>query len=329
MCATRMEESMSEQETMNAIIFARYGGPEVLELGQLPMPKCRDGEVLIRVRACGVNPADARIRSGQFRWFTGSKFPRSLGADIAGEVIVGAGPFAAGDRVFGMLDMLRGQGYADYAVARVEELAHLPSEVTWAQGAAVPLAALTAWQAFTKHTPSLEKKGCRVLIRGASGGVGSCAVQIAKSLGAHVTGLSSAQNLPWLDELGADRALDYRATDLTALDPFDLIFDVHGELPWSTARTILSRRGVYLTLTPSFRGAVAGPLTRMLGGRVRTQMLVSPSAEDMHALATMLAEGSLVSPLRECLPLEHASSAHTRIEGGHTVGKIVLEPSSL
>jgi NADPH:quinone reductase-like Zn-dependent oxidoreductase len=308
---------------MTAVTFASFGGPEVLTSGTIARPEPGPDEVLVRVRACGVNPADANLRSGRLRWFTRGPFPRSLGADVAGEVVEAGGGFAEGERVFGMLDPIAGRGYAQFAAAPARLLARIPDGVTFAQAAAVPLAGLTAWQALTRHAEVAA--GARVLIRGASGGVGGFAVQLARHLGAEVTGLASAERLDWVTELGAHHVMDYAALSWEELGGYDAVVDVRGELPWSIARALLTERGTYVTLTPSLSGFALDPIRRRGRGRRRLQMLVEPSGEEVAALAELMARGVLSSTTQHTLPLERAAHAHELIEGAHTKGKIVLE----
>ncbi len=197
---------------MKALAINQYGGPEELQMAEVALPIPGRGEVLVRVHAAGVNPVDYKIRNGSLRWVTGRKFPRILGGDIAG-VVEQAGKksrYKPGDKVFAMLN-ISGGGYAEFAVVKESQLCPIPGVISMEDAAATPLAALTALQAL--RIGGEVNKDDHILINGASGGVGTFAVQIAKALGAHVTAVCSSKNVDFVQSLGADVVIDYTKED--------------------------------------------------------------------------------------------------------------------
>src|SRR6267142_6185072 len=196
--------------TMKAVVVHEYGGPEVLKLEDVPRPEPHDNEILVRVIAAGVNPVDGMIRSGKFAQFFNTKLPLIPGYDIAG-VVEKTGAkitkFKAGDSVYAYIGLKEGGGYAEYAVATEKEAALKPKSTGYVEAAAIPVVALTAWQALI-DTAKLSA-GQTVLIHGGSGGVGSFAIQIAKARGAKVIATASTANQDLLKQLGADVAIDY------------------------------------------------------------------------------------------------------------------------
>lgn len=226
------------EQTMQARGFRHYGGVEVLEPLTLPVPTPGPNEVRIKVAAAGVNPADWRLRSGQFRFAMRLKLPFVPGSDIAG-VVAAVGPqvsqFRPGDAVYAMTPAAQGGGYAEYAVIAAEHAAQAPQGISFAQAAGTPLVALTALQAL-RDKAELQA-GQRLLVYGASGGVGSFAVQIGKAMGAEVTAAASGRNRELVAGLGADAVLDYTAEDVTAArERYDVIFDAVNVLSFGTMR---------------------------------------------------------------------------------------------
>src|SRR5213595_1178357 len=202
--------AQSSNLTMKAVVVHEYGGPEVLKYEEVPRPEPKEDQILVRVMAAGVNPVDALIRSGMFAKYEKDIFPIIPGADIAG-VVEKIGrkvtKFKAGDPVFAYVSLKGGGGYAEYALAPEREAALKPKSLTYVEAAAVPIVALTAWQALIDA--ARIGAGQTVLIHGGSGGVGSFAIQIAKASGAKVIATASTANQDLLKELGADVAIDY------------------------------------------------------------------------------------------------------------------------
>src|SRR5438045_2041684 len=235
---------------MKAVRIERYGGEEVMELVEMERPKPGAGQVLVKVRAAAVNPVDWKIRDGLGELFR-MKPPLILGCEVAGTVETGSGNLAPGDEVYGYLGTHSG-GYAEYAAAPATEFVSKPKQVDFDTAASVPVGALTAWQA-TFDLGQLAS-GQRILITGASGAVGSMAVQLAKAKGAHVIGLASGKNEEFVRKLGADEFIDYRkATFENEVGDLDVVFDTVGGEPQARAFRTLQRGGcvVRTVTTPS------------------------------------------------------------------------------
>ena len=316
---------LNPNATMRAVVIDRYGGPEVLRQATVPRPVPIRGQVLVRTRFVGVNPKDVIVRKGKFKVATGKKFPLIVGHDIAGEVVeVGAGAdLAEGDRVFGMINDFAGRAYAQFAAVDAQQLAKVPSSIELRIAAAVPLAAQTALQAL--RDDARIEAGQRVLINGASGGVGVFAVQIAKILGAEVTAVCSQRNTDLVTELGADRVIDYTQTELVELDAtFDAIFDVFGNYSFDKLKHLLEPLGTYVQTIPS--GRILRDVARTLLRRKRAKLVLVKSRRDqLDWLRQQIDTGSLRVVVDRSFALEDAAEAHRYMETKRARGKVVLE----
>jgi NADPH:quinone reductase-like Zn-dependent oxidoreductase len=320
--------------TMKAIVQRGYGGAEVLVGDAVQRPTIGDHEVLIRVRAASVNHADWVMVSGTpliARLAFGLRTPKEpmRGKDVAGrveEVGKNVTAFSVGDEVYGELGS---GGFAEYAVATVEQLSLKPANLSFEQAAAVPLAANTALQGLRDAGKLVA--GQRVLINGASGGVGTFAVQIAKAMGAEVTAVCSTRNVELLRSLGADHVVDYTVEDFTAGGQrYDLIFDLIGNHPVSRSRKALTRAGT-LVLSSGTGSRTFGPLGRMLGALVTnsfvSQRLVAgwtPSKEHSDQLREFLESGAVVPAIDRVYSLDEAPKAIRHFSEEHARGKIVI-----
>ena len=306
---------------MRAIQQTTLGGPQVLELAEVPRPEPGPTEVLVRVTAAGVNPVDwkTRARGG----FLGQP-PFTVGWDVAGvveELGFGVTRFEPGDRVFGMPRFPHeAAAYAEYATAPSRQLARTPESVSDVEAAALPLAGLTAWQALveTAHVQS----GDRVLVLAAAGGVGHLAVQIAKARGAYVIGTARAAKHAFLTELGADEAVDYTTEPVEQrVRDVDVVLDLVGGEAGAPALATLRDGGVFVTVS----GAGVDSLREVAGDRVRvTGILVEPDRAGMEAIAELAEQGALRPHVSQTFPLEEAARAHELSETGRTQGKLVL-----
>ena len=309
------------EATMRAVRQQTLGGPEVLELAEVPRPAPGPTEVLVRVKAAGVNPVDWKTRA--HGGFLGQP-PFTIGWDVAGvveEVGGGVTRFALGDRVFGMPRFPHeAAAYAEYVTSPSRQLARIPDGLGDVEAAALPLAGLTAWQALVETAD--VQPGQRVLILGAAGGVGHLAVQIAKARGAHVIGTASAPKHAFLAELGADEAVDYTTEDVAeSVDAVDVVLDVVGGDTGAGALPILRDGGIMVTLS----GGTAAALRDLAGGRVRVHgILVEPDRMGLEAIAGLVAAGALRPHVSETFPLADAGRAHEVGERGRTQGKLVL-----
>jgi NADPH:quinone reductase-like Zn-dependent oxidoreductase len=309
--------------TMRAIRQDRLGGPEVLYETGLPVPRPGPSQILVRVRATALNPTDWKHRAlpGLFL----PEPPFVLGWDVSGEVVaVGHGVtlFAPGDEVFGMLPYPHGQGAAaQYVVATARAFARKPRNLNHIQAAAIPLAALTAWQALV-DTANVQA-GQRVLIHAAAGGVGHFAVQIAKARGAYVIGTASAANHEFLRSIGVDETINYRTTDFAeTVRDVDVVIDPLGTDNALRSIRTLRRGGIVVSLLRVDRDTV---LAAAEAAGVRAAlMLVEADHEGMRTLADMAEAHTLKPTIAGVFPLADAAKAHALGDTGRTVGKLVL-----
>jgi NADPH:quinone reductase-like Zn-dependent oxidoreductase len=313
---------MSTQNTMRAISQDVLGGPEVLKEVEIERPVPKPNEVLVRVRAAGVNPTDWKHRATG--GFLGEP-PFVLGWDVSGvaeAVGIGVVAFAPGDEVFGMLPYPYGHGsHAEYVIAPVRALARKPAGVDHTQAGALPLVSLTAWQALTEHADL--RPGQRVLIHAAAGGVGHVAVQIAKARGAYVIGTASAGKHAFLRGIGADETIDYRETDFTeAVKDADVVLDTIGGDNALRSLRVLRPGGVLVSILPGGSDELYEEAER-LGVRA-LRMLVDADRSGMEAIADLVEAGKLRATIAGTFPLAEAAEAHALGDTGRTTGKLVL-----
>jgi NADPH:quinone reductase-like Zn-dependent oxidoreductase len=315
------------ESAMKAVQFDRYGPPAVLACREVAKPACGLRELLVEVHAAGVNPKDCLVRKGKFRWFTGRRFPLGLGHDFAGRVaVVGrrARGFQVGDAVFGMTNGWQGRTYAAYAVVQPSETALKPSNLTFEQAAAVPLAAQTALQAL-RDIGGLAP-GQRVMINGASGGVGTFAVQIARLLGAQVVAICSGRNAALVRGLGAERVIDYHREDFREDgEPLDIFFDVFGNQRFPDIRPLLTPQGRYIATVPGVAALKWALASRIRPGPRASLVVVKSRAGDLERLAAWIADGQLRAVVDRTFPLTAAEAAHAYIETKRARGKVVLQ----
>jgi len=316
--------------TMRAVQFDRYGASDVMDVRTIPVPTPGRDQVLIRVHASGLNPKDPLVRSGAFRVLTGRTFPRGTGYDFAGEVValgVRASDLAVGDRVWGFLDGFRGGAAAEYVAARRDWVARMPQGLGWVEAAAIPLVATTALQAL-RDVARLEA-GEKLLIKGASGGVGSAAIQIAKVLGTYVTAIASGEGIDHCQRLGADTVVDYTRTDPTTLGQrFDVFFDCIGGSLYRTYRRLLRAGGRWVSTMPPPWFYPLSPISR-LGARLPGHPMlgfvaVRPKRADLEEITRLVERGQLRMPVMATYPIEQIRVAHDDVAAKHGRGKRVL-----
>lgn len=309
---------------MKALAINQFGGPEVLQIQEVGMPMPKAGEVLVRVHAAGVNPVDYKTRNGSLKFISGKKFPRILGIDVAGvvEQTGSKSRFRPGDKVFAMLSIVGG-AYAEFVCLKEEQLCLIPEGFEMSEAAAVPLASLTALQSFQKSNGI--KPGDKVLVNGASGGVGSFAVQIAKALGAKVTAVCSAANTEFVRSLGADKVIDYNEEDFTKLDQqFNTVFDAVAKSSYPKCRKIIVKGGKYVSTLPN-NGLFFYQATNFLKSKKAHFIMAKPSGSDLALLADMMKKKQLLPYIQKTFPLSAGNEAHRLIETERVRGKLVLE----
>ncbi|MGI9289767.1 MAG: NAD(P)-dependent alcohol dehydrogenase [Gammaproteobacteria bacterium] len=311
---------------MRTVVLDEFGSADVLKLREVPEPTPGEGQVKIQVHATNINPIDWKMREGQMAARYGDEFPMILGWDCSG-VVVELGDkvteFALGDEVFARSDVGTGRCYAEYAVLNVATVVKKPRELSHLEAGSIPLVGLTALNGLI-NCANL-RSGQRVLIIGASGGVGTLAVQIAKNIGAHVTAVCSAANMELVASLGADAVIDYNVDDpLMTNTLFDLVYDTVGVRSCEEARAALTGTGTYLTLVP-----VQG-IDFFIPGQTEWEpgkgyfVAWAPTASDLQVLADWAAAGKLRAVIDSEFSLEEIKQAHLRSETERAVGKIVI-----
>jgi NADPH:quinone reductase-like Zn-dependent oxidoreductase len=317
--------------TMKAAQYDRYGGTEVIEIREIPRPVAGVGELLVRVAASAVNPKDALTRGGKFKAMAGRVFPKGIGYDFAGIVEAlgeGVSGFAPGEPVFGMLNGWTAGTAADYVLAQPDATAPKPAALDFAAAAALPLAAQTALQALRDLAG--VGAGSTVLIHGASGGVGTLAVQIAKALGARVTALCGADSAGLVRGLGADEVIDYRQQPPETLTVrYDCFFDVFGNQSFGRVKAQLAPRGVYVTTVPNRRNVIDHLRTRFWPGRRARLVVVRSKRADLETLSGWVADGSLKPVIAGRFALDELRQAHEAIQSRRTHGKLIIDVANL
>jgi 2-desacetyl-2-hydroxyethyl bacteriochlorophyllide A dehydrogenase len=314
---------------MKAVVIRRYGTPDVLQYEDIEQPKIQPRQLLVKVHASSVNPIDWKTRKGMLQLITGYRFPMILGFDLAGEVVeVGSGVtrFQPGDAIYGSTSF-PGGAYAEFAAIPEDLAAPQPTNLNYQEAAVVPLAALTALQGLRDQ--GNIQSGQTVLINGASGGVGMFAVQIAKALGAVVTGVSSTRNLDFVKSLGSDQVIDYTQQDFTqGTAKYDMIFDVVGKRSPTEARRVLQPNGVYITTLPSPETLVQSALTAFIPGQKVKLVIEKPNSPDLIYLKELIEAGKIRPVIDRTFPLSELAAAHAYSETERTVGKIVIAVTS-
>lgn len=320
---------------MKKVVHTRYGSPEVLEFKEVEMPGIGDGDVLVKVRATAVNAYDWHIlRADPFlaRLSVGLFKPKKtmLGVDIAGEVeAVGKNvqQFRPGDEVFADLSACGGGGFAEYVSVPETELALKPTNLSFVEAAAVPMAAVTALQGL--RDLGKVQPGKKVLINGASGGVGTFAVQLARVLGAEITAVCSSSKMEMVRSLGADHVIDYGREDFTQhRQRYDMILAVNGYLPIALYKQLLAPQGIYIMAggsnTQIFQAMLFGPWLSLTGGKKLTILSARPKQTDLVFVKTLLENGKIYPVMDRCYPFNEVQEAIRYLEKGHAKGKVVV-----
>lgn len=318
---------------MKAIVYTQYGPPDVLRFQQVPKPAPKDNEILIKIRAASLNPLDFHNMRGHIRMMSGIGGPKEpiLGCDIAGQVeAVGKDVtrFQPGDEVFGVTGF-GGRGFAEYVCAREDKLALKPPNISFEQAAAVPIAGLTALQGL--RDKGRIRAGQKVAVDGASGGVGTFAVQIAKALGAEVTAVCSTSKLETARSLGADHVIDYTQEDFTRSGRvYDIVFGANAHHPIFDYRRVLSPDGIFVgaggpaKLQEILQFFLVAPFLSLFWRQKMRSFMAKINQKDLDILKDLLAGGKVVPVIDRSYPLSNAAEAMRYLEEGHARGKIVL-----
>ena len=312
---------MESVNAMKAVRIHAYGGPEVLFYEDAPRPAPGEGEVLVRVFAAGVNPLDWKVREGLLKDVRQLSFPFIPGWDLSG-VVEAVGPgvtrMKPGDEVFSCPDLARNGAYAEFTIAEESLLAKKPRALDHLHAAAVPLAAMTAWQALFEVAQLRRKQ--RILIHAGAGGVGSFAVQFGKWKGAHVIATCSTPNVEFVQSLGADEVIDYRQSDFVHMKHVDVVLDTLGGDVQERSWKVVKPFGILVSLVskPSQERAESSNVRPAL-------VTLKPDAGLLSSIAKLIDTGKIRSVVETVLPLEEARRAQELSMSGHSRGKIVLK----
>lgn len=308
---------------MKALVINQYGGPEQLQVQDVSLPLSRRGEVLVRVHAAGINPVDYKIRNGSLKIVTGSKFPFIPGQDIAGVVEQASEKsiFRPGDKVFAMLP--KKGGYAEFVSVDERHLCHIPEGFSMTEAAATPLVALTALKMLL--TGERINAGDRILVNGASGGVGSFAVQIANAMGARVTGVCSTTNTEFVRGLGAEKVIDYTREDFTKSETkYRKIIDAVAKSSFGKCRKILEENGNFVSTLPG-NGVWFHQAFNFTRSKKANIVMVKPSGHYLQLIAEFMSKGQLRPFIQNTFTINQGAEAHKMIETHRVRGKIVFQ----
>jgi len=319
---------------MKAVYQIKYGKSDVLKYGEQVNPEINSNSIRIKNHAASVNPRDWMIRSGRYQLqFLVPKFPLILGSDFAGEVTEIGGDvekYKVGDKVFGMKNPSEGLAtYASEVVAPVKNVTHIPNNLSYNEAAGVPLCSLTAWQALVDKAGI--KEGMKVLVIGASGGVGSYGVQIAKALGGEVTAVCSEKNAVLVTDLGAIKVIDYHQQDfLIEGSHYDIIFDTIGRHDLNKCEPILNHGGTYVSTVPSPKNLKSMAVTKVKSlffkaAKKSKVVMVKSNSGDLSEVAKLILAGSVKPVIDQVFPLQQVGQAHDYSRSLRAKGKIILE----
>src|SRR6266480_4344871 len=319
---TAIAAAQATNAMMKAVVVHEFGGPEVMKYEDVPRPEPKEDEILVRVMAAAVNPVDSYVRQGMLAKHGMDKRPAIIGYDISGVVEktgANAKKFKAGDKVYSYLSVMRGGGYAEFAVAKESETALKPKNINFVEAAAVPLAATTAWQALV-DTARIDK-GQTVLIHGGSGGVGSFAVQIAKARGAKVIATASTANQPLLRKLGVDQPIDYTTTKFEdVVKNVDVVLNAVRGDTLARSYSVVKKGGIIVSITGQ---PDPGELEKH--GIRGAGLSAHPDAKVLEKLAKLIDAGKITPIVSAVMPLVDVAKAQEQIASRHTRGKIVLK----
>ena len=306
---------------MKAAQINTYGDASVITLQEIDMPETTDDTVVVEVHAASINPFDSKLRSGAMKDFIPLTFPFTLGGDIAGIVTqpgANVSGLAVGDKVYGQAIAISGGSgaFAEYALAPTRSIAKMPSNLNFQEAASLPLAGVSALQALVDHIKL--QSGQKILITGGSGGIGIIAIQIAKHLGAHVTTTVNAQDIAFAKTLGADEALDYKATNLDSL-PQDFDAVLNTAMANTSALSTLLKPGGHLVSLLGVDDASASSSTI-----TATPQMTSVTATALESLRQLIESGAVTPHIGHSFPLSQTAEAFQFKETQHTVGKIVI-----
>lgn len=308
---------------MKAAQLIKYGGQDSIQINEAEKPELKTGQVLVAVKAAGVNPFDYKVRQGYMKDFINLKLPATLGGDLAGvvdKIGENVSGFEVGQEVYGMAGAASGNGsYAEYAPVSAKQLVAKPNNVDFITAGALPLAALSAYQGVVEHIDI--QPGQKILIHGGGGGIGSLAIQFAKNAGAYVATTASSDDTEFVKQLGADEVIDYKTQDFsTILKDFDAVFDTVGGETNKKSYTVLKSGGIFVSMVEDFDEE----LVRQTGVNYIYQSTV-PTVKSLKIIAELVDAGKLKVNVDKVFALDQAAAALEYLGVGHPRGKVVIK----
>ncbi len=307
---------------MKKAIFGQYGSVDNIKIIDAQIPSLKSNQTLVKVKAAALNPKDILIRKGKFKRLSGKKFPQTIGFDYAGIVEKSKNKtFKKGDKVFGMINGWQGKSCSNFISVKANELWKMPSNLTFEEAAGIPLAGQTALQALKMGN---IKQGDKILINGASGGVGTLAIQIAKAYKAQVTTISSSKNIDLCYALGADYAIAYdKGTSFNFMDEFDIFFDVFGNYSFRQVNQLLSPKGLFITTVPK-KHVFKDRMLNFLSGQKTQMVYVKSNQSDLKWLCNNIEAKKLKPVIDSIYSLEDVKEAQSYVETKRAKGKVIL-----
>lgn len=315
---------------MKAAIYRQYGEPDVLKIEHIDKPTISDNQVLVKVFASSVNPVDWKVRQGDLKIVSGRHSPHTLGCDFAGKIEAlgkDVSDYKLGDEVYGTINPVKGGAYAEYLAANLDQVAIMPANMSFAEAATIPTVGLTALQGLVEEAKI--SPGHQVLINGCSGGVGIMAIQIAKIYGAEVTGVCSEAGFAISRQMGADKLINYKETDVMEIEErFDIVFDVVANQNFGEVKKLLKKEGIFVTTQPNPKTFLPNEIKSWLGTKKYKFIVVRPSTEDLNTLRALIEQGKLKTVIDKTFSLEEIDKAHAYSETMRAKGKIVITINS-
>ena len=312
---------------MKAITYRSFGNADVLTTVDEPKPAVQAGEVLVRVKSVSINPMDWKIRKGEMKLMSGSKFPRHTGVDFAGTVEdkgSAVTDLKVGDPVFGVVkNSMKDGALSEYVVVPADNLWKKPESLSFAQAASLPIVGAAAITAFRRMGSGSSKS--TILINGATGGFGMILLQLLRRTGARVTAVTGTKNLAHAKEWGADTVIDYTTTDVRRQrTTYDIIVDLSGKLPYARAKGIMAKKALYLDATPQPLDILTSPFRNLFRTKKHVIILAAPAEDTMQALLQAVQTGLDITVSR-VFPFDRAVEAYRYAERGGVAGKVVIE----
>jgi NADPH:quinone reductase-like Zn-dependent oxidoreductase len=310
---------------MKKIIYNRYGNAEVLEVAETEIPTIHDNDILVKAKAVSINPLDWKLFKGEMKMMSGSKFPKGVGIDFSGiieKVGTNISKLKKGDEVFGLTDLFKGGALAEYIVVSEKDIAIKPRNISFEQAAALPVVGSSALQILDKLVSI--KNGTKILINGATGGIGMLFTQLASKSGATVTAVASLKGSELAKKWGADETIDYKTKNILSIHKkFDVVIDLSGKLTFKKAKPLLKSQAVFVNTIPSLKAIIGAFINNIFSRKKYKVLILKPTAGYLKSLALLTEEGLDIIVDRS-YPLTSVKEAYSEVARGGILGKAVI-----